>query len=412
MGQRMEVIADGPQVEPECDARAKVLVVDDIKANIIAIEHVLSDLNIDIISTTDPYEALTYTFKHKFALALLDIQMPRLDGYQTAEMMQSSEHSRQIPIIFVTANSLEESNVIRGYDVGAVDYITKPLNPYILKSKVKVFVELYNSRRNLSKINEELDAARKLAMNLSQAKSELLANMSHALRTPMHSIIGMADMGVINMDRWDKRRQSDNLREINDNGRKLLLLLNDIIDLSKLEAGLMEFDFTTTDIVSVVNDVAKSLKPLLHEKDISIKIDVSRDSIYVDIDVSRINQVLLNLLSNAMKVSKAGETITVTVTANDNSDQMTEAVQVSVADQGMGVPVDSPEELFNKITNNRRGLMEETTGGAGIGLAICKRIVESHRGSMSVKNGVEEGAIFSFEIPGTQPNKIPAEKAS
>jgi len=220
--------------------RPRILVIDDVRANLIAIEHVLSDIDVELIMTTDPYEALTYTFKYDFALALVDVQMPKLDGYQAAEMMQSAEHSRQIPIVFVTANSLDESNVIRGYDVGAVDYITKPLNPFILRSKVNVFIDLYNNRLALAELNGQLDTAR--------------------LKTPMHSIIGMTDMGIINVDKWDKSRQVDNLREINNNSRSLLLLLNDIVDLSKLEAGLMKFDLSPNELVSVVSDVVKTLK--------------------------------------------------------------------------------------------------------------------------------------------------------
>jgi len=107
--------------------KLKILVVDDKPANLIAIEHILPDMEIELIKANGGYEALSYTFKHDFALVLLDVQMPELDGYQTAEMLRSAEHSRQIPIIFLTANSLEEANVLRGYEVGAVDYITKPV---------------------------------------------------------------------------------------------------------------------------------------------------------------------------------------------------------------------------------------------------------------------------------------------
>lgn len=402
MDQHKEAIVDEiPVGAPEEETRTKVLVVDDIMANIIAINHVLSDLDIDVISTTDPYEALTCTFKHNFALALIDIQMPRLDGYQTAEMMQSAEHSRQIPIIFVTANSLEDSNIIRGYDVGAVDYITKPLNPYILKSKVKVFVELYNSKRALSELNDELEAARSAAVSISYSKSELLANLSSALRTPMHSIIGMTDMGVINIDKWDKRQQTDNLREINNNGRKLLLLLNDIIDLSKLEAGLMKFDYSTNDMVTIVNDVAKSLKPLLHEKEISINIDSKASSLLAEFDTSKINQVLLNIFSNAMKASQAGDTISVTIGSSDNPERVGDTVRVTISDQGAGIPAELQEEIFNKFIIKQIGGSEYSVG-AGIGLSICKRIIEYHAGSIGVRNDSGCGAEFYFEIPVTQ----------
>jgi len=376
--------------------RPKILVVDDIRANIIAIEHVLSDLDVELITTTDPYEALTLTFKHDFALALVDVQMPKLDGYQTAEMMQSAEHSRQIPIVFVTANSLDESNVIRGYDVGAVDYITKPLNPFILRSKVNVFVDLYNNKLSLAELNRELDAARVTAEGASKLKSELLASMSYALKTPMHSIIGMTDMGIINIDKWDKSRQVDNLREINNNSRSLLLLLNDIVDLSKLEAGLMNFDFSNNEIVTVVSDVVKSLKPLMHEKSVEVEISCDPESILVDFDVARIGQVVLNLLSNAIKASPANGLIKVSITDNNDPDDVHKVVRVSISDCGNGISDALMPSLFDKFTKEK---IPDKLSGAGLGLAICKEIIGLHQGAIWADNSTDSGAIFSFEIP-------------
>jgi len=376
--------------------RPKILVVDDIRANIIAIEHVLSDLDVELITTTDPYEALTLTFKHDFALALVDVQMPKLDGYQTAEMMQSAEHSRQIPIVFVTANSLDESNVIRGYDVGAVDYITKPLNPFILRSKVNVFVDLYNNKLSLAELNRELDAARVTAEGASKLKSELLASMSYALKTPMHSIIGMTDMGIINIDKWDKSRQVDNLREINNNSRSLLLLLNDIVDLSKLEAGLMDFDFSNNEIVTVVSDVVKSLKPLMHEKSVEVEISCDPESILVDFDVARIGQVVLNLLSNAIKASPANGLIKVSITDNNDPNDFHKVVRVSISDCGNGISDALMPSLFDKFTKEK---IPDKLSGAGLGLAICKEIIGLHQGAIWADNSTDSGAIFSFEIP-------------
>ncbi len=380
----------------EKKGRPRVLVIDDIRANLIAIEHVLSDVDVELIMTTDPYEALTYTFKYDFALALVDVQMPKLDGYQAAEMMQSAEHSRKIPIVFVTANSLDESNVIRGYDVGAVDYITKPLNPFILRSKVNVFIDLYNNRLALAELNGQLETARSTTEDASKLKSELLASMSYALKTPMHSIIGMTDMGIINVDKWDKSRQIDNLREINNDSRSLLLLLNDIVDLSKLEAGLMEFDLSPNELVSVVNDVVKSLKPLMHEKSIDVEIESTQESILADFDVARIGQVVLNFLSNAIKVTPVNGQIIVSISDNNDQDGSPKAVRVSISDCGDGIPDLMMGTLFDKFTKNKN---KENLSGAGLNLAICKEIIDLHGGIIWADNITDDGAIFSFEIP-------------
>lgn len=400
MNYAVDVSIENVPEETGDNGRPKVLVVDDIRANIIAIEHVLSDLDIDLITTTDPYEALTFTFKYDFALALMDVQMPKLDGYQAAEMMQSAEHSKQIPIVFVTANSTEESNVIHGYDVGAVDYITKPLNPYILKSKVNVFVDLYNSRTALKNANKKLEDLRLLAEGASQLKSELLASMSHALRTPMHSIIGMTDMGVINIDKWDKPKQIDNLRDINKQSRVLLLLLNDIIDLSKLEAGLMKFDFSINDMLMLVHDVIKSLKPLMHEKGISINVECSHDSVMAEFDVARIGQVLLNLLSNGLKASPQNGTINLVISENVDSNSGEESVRITIADNGPGIPPELTDVIFKKFTKGDE--QDNVLSSAGLGLAICKEIVDRHGGEIWVENDSDRGAVFSFDLPTSQ----------
>ncbi|MCF6323232.1 MAG: hybrid sensor histidine kinase/response regulator [Gammaproteobacteria bacterium] len=376
--------------------RPRILVIDDVRANLIAIAHVLSDVDVELIMTTDPYEALTYTFKYDFALALVDVQMPKLDGYQAAEMMQSAEHSRQIPIVFVTANSLDESNVIRGYDVGAVDYITKPLNPFILRSKVNVFIDLYNNRLALAELNNQLNTARHTAEDASNLKSELLASLSSALKTPMHSIIGITDMGIINIDKWDKSRQVDNLREINNTSRSLLLLLNDIVDLSKLEAGLMAFDLSSNEMVSVVSDVVKSLKPLMYEKSIDVEINSTQEKIVVDFDVARIGQVVLNFLSNAIKKSPVNGQIQVSISDCSGGDEAPKVVRVSILDSGDGIPDLLMASVFDKFTNDKS---IDSPGGAGLGLAICKEIIARHNGKIWAENIPDSGAIFSFEIP-------------
>ncbi|MBL1261552.1 MAG: hybrid sensor histidine kinase/response regulator [Thiotrichaceae bacterium] len=396
MKQSVERYDDEELLTIERKSRPKILVVDDIRANLIAIEHVLSDLDVELITTTDPYEALTYTFKYDFALALVDVQMPKLDGYQAAEMMKSSEHSRQIPIVFVTANSLDESNVIRGYDVGAVDYITKPLNPFILRSKVNVFIDLYNNKLALAELNSQLETARHTAEDASKLKSTLLASMSSALKTPMHSIIGMTDMGIINIDKWDKPRQVDNLREINSDSRSLLLLLNDIVDLSKLEAGLMAFDLSSNEMVSVVSDVVKSLKPLMHEKSINIEINSSHENIAVDFDVARIGQVVLNFLSNAIKQSSVNGQIQISISNCSGEDDVSKAVRVSIADCGGGVPELLMDSIFDKFKNDKSN---DNESGAGLGLAICKEIIYRHNGKIWAENIPDGGAVFSFEIP-------------
>ncbi len=378
--------------------RPKILIVDDARENITAMEHVLSDLDIDLVTSTDPYKALSYTLEHDFALALIDVQMPLLNGYQTAEKMRSAEHSCHIPIMFVTANSLDERSVMHGYGVGAIDYIEKPLNPYVLKSKVNMFVELYRNKLALKEVSREVKEEKGSAESLSEIESSLVANISSELKTPLHSIIGMTDMGVINIDKWDKVRQIDNLREINSNSRTLLLLLNDIIDLSRLEAGLMGFNYSKSDMVSIVRDVVKSLKPLMYEEGILAEIESNHEPLFVEFDTARIGQVILNVISSAIERTPVNGVIKINISEVTSSSDECRKARVSIADCGGGIPDELISSLFDKFSQviSLRGRDSNTSG---LGLAVCKKIIDQHGGFIRIENNAGMGAVVSFDIP-------------
>ncbi len=378
--------------------RPRVLIVDDVRDNITAMEHVLSDLDIDLVTSTDPYKALSYTLEHDFALALIDVQLSQLNGYQTAEKMRSAEHSCHIPIVFVTANSLDECNLMRGYDVGAIDYIEKPLNPYVLKSKVNMFVQLYRDKHELRGVNREIKVEKGSAERSGEIKSSLIANISSELKTPLHSIIGMTDMGIINIDKWDKVRQIDNLREINSNSRTLLLLLNDIIDLSRLEAGLMAFNYSKSDMVSIVRDVVKSLKPLLYEEGILVEIESSHETLFVEFDTARIGQVILNVISCAIEQTPANGVIKINVSEVFSSSGECRKARISIADCGSEISDESISSLFGKFSQVL-SLRDRDSSTSGLGLAVCKEIIEQHGGGIRVENSPDMGAVISFDIP-------------
>lgn len=382
-------------------AKVNVLVVDDKPANIFAMKRVLGDMDVNIICANGGYEALALTLRYDFAVALMDVQMPEIDGFETAELMGMAEHSKRIPIIFVTANYTEEENLLRGYKAGGVDYITKPVNGSILESKVKVFVQLHRQKQELHRLNDELSNAWEEAQKANKLKSQFLANISHELRTPMHSIMGFSELCLMNLDKWSQELLKKNLETIYGSGRRLLSLLNDLLDLSKLEAKAINFDFKISHISNVIYGVVDGLEPLLKEKGLSVAVNVSHGVPEAEFDEQKISQVILNYLSNAVKFSPDGAEIRVEVSAKDNllDDKGREirAMKLVVSDQGCGVPEDEFKRVFDKFVQSAKA--KDVSGGTGLGLAICKEIILAHDGKVWVKNNAKGGADFCFMIP-------------
>jgi len=386
----------------------KVLVVDDVQVNLIAMKRIINRDDLEVITASSGYEALELTMKHDFAVILLDVQMPDVDGYETAEMIKMAEHSKHIPIIFVTANSTEEQNIMKGYNVGAIDYITKPVNKVILCSKVNVLVDLYKKEERLKKLNAELMMSQREANESNVLKSEFLANISHELRTPMHAITGFVELGIMCMDKWKSTEQLDNLNEIKESSLRLLNLINDLLDLSKMEANAIEFHTGDYKLENVINESIRTLKSLIDEKKLKIDIKKCDDLPRAECDSSKISQVIINFLSNAIKFSDEGNDIVITteetmlnIGRRKTDCENVPAVSVSIIDSGIGIPEDELDSVFNKFIQS--STTKTGAGGTGLGLAICKEIIEGHAGKIWAENIPDGGAKFSFTIPIIQP---------
>jgi len=259
-------------------------------------------------------------------------------------------------------------------------------------------VRAEESKRELERVNKQLEKSVQEANCLTQeaivanrAKSEFLTNMSHELRTPLHSILSFASFGTKKYANAEPEKLLDYFKRIKKSGQTLLELLNDLLDLAKLESRKVMFAFEPSYLGVLVTSVTNELDTLLSERNLSIRHEVSKFDGEVTLDIDKIKQVLRNLLNNAIKFSPEGGTIDVAVC------RVASSVRVSVHDQGPGIPQDELEAVFDKFVQSSK--TKTGAGGTGLGLAICREIVAAHKGRIWAENRPEGGAVFSFEIP-------------
>ena len=268
--------------------------------------------------------------------------------------------------------------------------------------------EMRIHRDNLQEMVEERTAdlltAKVAAETANQAKSKFLANMSHELRTPMHAILSFAEMGQEKSAEGPREKLLAYFSRIAESGQRMLVLVNDLLDLSKLEAGRMELDLAEHDIWTIINNAAKECSGLLQQKSLHLNLVHSEIGSRVPFDAHRILQVVRNLLSNAIKFTPVGKTITLQIHQAElpigrrqTDTGVQPALAVSLTDQGIGIPEDELERVFDKFTQSSK--TTTGAGGTGLGLAICKEIVDAHCGQILAKNHPAGGATFTFILP-------------
>ncbi len=388
----------------------RVLIVDDRPENLFSLTKVLKGLDIIIEESLSGNDALIKALKYRYALILLDVQMPDMSGFEVATLLKENEATMDIPIIFLTANDRSESSVLEGYMHGAVDYVFKPINEKILISKVKVFIELYENKflleelvekniKDLRKTYEELKRSKIKAEVANQAKTEFLANMSHEIRTPMHAILGFSKSSLkdLGLEKEVNKKVIKKVERIKESGERLMHLLNNILDLSKLESGKMDMKMKKNDLVKSVKIVADELSQMVFEKGLKIKYGFEFDDVFADFDVFQIQQVIRNIISNSIKFSNEGSEIVIKIDTfnKDNVDY----VLVSVENVGVPIPQGELSLIFDKFaqsSNTKTG-----SGGTGLGLPICKKIIDSHRGDIWAESNEEGLTQFLFSIPFT-----------
>jgi len=379
------------------ESPTKILIVDDRPANLLALEVILGKMNCQLIKANSGKEALSILMKDKnFALILIDALMPIMDGFETANIIRQSKKLEYIPIIFLTAQMNEPDNILKGFEAGAVDYMLKPLHPIILKAKVTVFVELYRKNKETLQLIEEknnAERAKLVAEEATKSKQQFLSNMSHEIRTPMNAILGFIKI----LSKTDlEPKQKEYLDAIKTSSDGLMVVINDILDLAKTDAGKMTFEQTPFKIEHSISTMFQVFDLKIQEKNIELVKEYDNKIPEVLIgDVVRLHQILLNLLSNAIKFTEKGKITVVVRLLNEDNEKA--IIEFEIADTGTGIPEDKLESIFENF-QQATSSTSRIFGGTGLGLAICKQLVEKQGGAISVKSKVNEGSTFSFTL--------------
>jgi signal transduction histidine kinase len=397
------------------DDKSIILIIDDKTANIFALEKLLERPDRFFLDATSGEDGLKIALANKIDLIILDVQMPEMDGFEVAKVLKSNKRTKDIPILFASAEKKERHSIMKGFEEGAVDYLSKPLDPEVTKAKVAVLLKIQLQKRELIEKNLSLEKA---DAQIKQLNSELQKNLaqleivnkelesfsysvSHDLQAPLrilngHSAILLEDYGEA-VDEEAKRL----LGSIRNNALKMSNLINDLLKFSKL--GKQEVEKSDIDTARLVHDIISELGSASHHEATIIV----NPLLPVYADHSLVTQVWLNLLSNAIKYSSKKENPKVEIGSIQHENEIINYVR----DNGAGFDMAYADKLFGVFQRQHKASEFE---GTGVGLAIVKRIVSKHGGRVWAEAIPNEGATFYFSLPGKtaeSPSIVPGQKS-
>lgn len=416
----------------------KILLVDDREDNLLSMEAILEPDGYQFVRANSGRHALKILLtEFDFALILMDVKMPNLSGFETAALIYERDKLRHIPIIFITANNYGEENIFKGYRTGAVDYIYKPINPELLRAKVGVFIDLYQKNRRLLIQEQKLKAINKSLENeinerkaseekVRQLNNQLLGNItllesanrdldrfafmaSHDLQEPLRKIRTFSDLLSSKFkDQLDGDARTY-IARIQNAAARMQALIKDILAFSKLTVEKDNFEFTDLNIL--LEEALGDLESIILEK--NAHISVAEPLPALEVNPGLIRPLFYNLISNALKYSKKDVAPVINIRYElsgvqmaNNRDNVTKYCRIFIEDNGIGFDQVYAEQVFEMF---RRLHVSSAFEGTGIGLALCKKIVEKHHGSITASSKANEGTTFIINLPVYQPVKVEAQ---
>ena len=377
--------------EPE-QQQPKILIVDDQPNNLFAMKKVLDSLNAELFTAQSGNEGLSLTLRHDFALVLLDVQMPEMDGFEVAALMKDNDNTKNVPIIFVTAISKEDAHIFAGYESGAVDYLFKPVNPDILRSKVTVFLELHRQRRALADENARRRRAEK---ELSRYTEELERSnrdleqfayiASHDLKEPLRMVSSYTQLLAEEYEGKLDEEADKWMKYATDGAKRMQQLIDALLQYSQV--GRADAPMEPVDLQETVELVLANLEVTRREANAQIEVDSLPTVRGSRTELMRLFQ---NLIGNALKFhGEDNPVIAVSCEAQG------ENWEITVEDNGIGIEPEYRERIFQIF---QRLHTRDEYPGTGIGLSMCKKIVEHHGGHIWIESVPGEVTTFHFTL--------------
>lgn len=387
--------------------KTKLLIVDDLPENLRALNALIRQDDLEIYQALSGDEALTLLLEHDFALAILDVQMPAMDGFQLAELMRGTEKTRHIPIVFVSAGGRELNYAFKGYESGAVDFLYKPLDNLAVRSKVKVFVDLYRQRQETRRQVDALQKSRHeqeiLMQQLQQTQTQLqravtmrdefMSMVAHELRTPLNTLFLETQMRTMQLERgdaalFDVERLHKMVARDGRQIRSMIRLIGDMLDVSRMRSGRLSIRPEPTELSELLSRIVNDLSAQAVAAGTTITLDATQ-AVNGTWDAFRIEQIVVNLLTNALRYGEK-KPICVSLTMEENS------ALIQVKDQGPGISEADQKCIFQPF---ERGAGSNISGGLGLGLYISQQLAEAHEGYISVQSEAGNGTVFSLHLP-------------
>ncbi|MFZ3282756.1 hybrid sensor histidine kinase/response regulator [Pseudomonas sp.] len=387
--------------------QAKLLIVDDLPENLLALEALIKREDRTVYKALSADEALSLLLQHEFAMAILDVQMPGMNGFELAELMRGTEKTKNIPIIFVSAAGRELNYAFKGYESGAVDFLHKPLDIHAVKSKVNVFVDLYRQSKAMKQQVEALELARReqealleqlqsTQLELEQAvrmRDDFMSIVAHEVRTPLNGLILETQLRKMHLARDNAAAFTlDKMHAMVDRDERqiksLIRLIEDMLDVSRIRTGKLSIRPNRFDLMQLVSNLLQNFAQQIEAAETEVSFTAPAP-VEGNWDEFRIEQVVTNLLTNALRY---GGRSPIQVRVYREGDE----ARVEVQDRGIGISQENQKRIFQQF---ERVSAKTVVAGLGLGLFISEQIVAAHGGSIVVESEINEGALFRVCLP-------------